>query len=194
MIKAGFICEGGSDFILFQSESFSELLKQLNIVSVNVIDAEGFGNLLPHNIEPYIQSLENKGAEKIVIVTDLDNAECITLTKQRINARPQDYVIIAVKEIESWFIADTTTMRKMLQKQDFNFDFPENELEPFNTINNLLVQYTRRGIGRISRGGKKKLAKRMLDFGFDFRRSSSHPNCPSAKYFIDKLQQIGNSN
>lgn len=194
MIKAGFICEGGSDFILFQSESFNELLRQLNIICVNVIDAEGCGNLLPHNIGGYIQSLENKGAEKIVIITDLDYGECITLTKQKINARPQDFVIVAVKEIESWFISDTTTMRKMLQKQNFNFDFPENELEPFNTINALLVQYTGRGIGRNSRGAKKKLAKRMLDFGFDFRRSSSHPNCPSAKYFIDKLKHIGNNN
>lgn len=191
MVNIGIICEGESDFLLFQSESFKQLLRKLDLISVNVIDAQGCGNLLPHNISGYIQSLENKGAEKIIILSDLDYDECVTLTKQRINARPQDLVIVAVKEIESWFLSDTLAMRKLLQKEDFTFESPENEPEPFITINTLLVQCTGRGIGRISRGAKKKLAKRMLDLGFDFELSSSHPNCPSAKYFIDKLKQIG---
>jgi hypothetical protein len=193
MVNVGFICEGDSDSVLFQSQTFYNFLHDLNIIRINVINAQGSGNLLPHNISGYLESLERQGSEKIVIVTDLDTEPCFTSRKEQIDARPEDTVIIAVKEIESWFLADSLSMRRLLRLQHFNFDLPEEELEAFDTINNLLVQHTGIGVGK-SRSGKLKLAKRMLDFGYDFHRSAVHGNCSSAAYFVNKIREIGSEN
>lgn len=193
MVNVGFICEGPSDFFLFQSDTFKTFLQEININRINVINAEGCGNFLPHKIEEYIESLEKKGAEKIVIITDLDDAPCITERKQEIKARQKDLVVVAVKELEAWFLADSAAMKSILRQQHFNFEFPERELEPLDTINGLLVQHTERGVGKGSNGAKLKLAKKMLDFGYNFNNASTHENCPSVKYFVKKLSEIGNS-
>ena len=192
MTKAGFICEGRTEQIILQSESFTQLLAHLNIVPVNIINAEGSGNLLPHNISGYIDSLEKQDAQIIIILTDLDKDVCITKTKKRISSRPQDIVIISVKKIEAWFLAETTAMRDLLGEPNFNFEVPENETDPFDVINSLLMEHTGRGIGKSKmKGAKIKLVIRMLEKGFNMQQASSHPNCPSAKYFIDKLTQAG---
>jgi hypothetical protein len=97
MIKIGFICEGRTEQILLQSDSFKNLLESLNIESLPVINAKGSGNLLPHNIAGYVNRLGKEGARVIVILTDLDENICITKTKRRISARQQDVVVIAIK-------------------------------------------------------------------------------------------------
>jgi hypothetical protein len=190
MVKVGFICEGSTEFILLQSQGFKDLLTENNISLVNVINAGGSGNLLPHNISGYVSALEKDGAEKIFILTDLDTDVCITLTKQRISARAQDIVVVAVKQIESWFLADTDIMRVLLNKADFIFDFPENENVPFETINNLMVTHTGRGVGKTS-AGKIKLITRLSTLGINLNRMADHAACPSATYFIEKLKSIG---
>lgn len=189
MRKVGFICEGYTEFYLLRSESFQNLLTRFNLNSVNVINAKGSGNLLPNNISGYIQSLEKDGANVIIILTDLENDICITQTKQRISARREDIVIIAVKQIEAWFLACSKTMGILLNSPQFKFPFPEKENKPFITINNLLIEHTGKGIGR-NRSGKVKLINRMLERGLDISEASVHDNCVSAKYFIDKLSQI----
>lgn len=193
MVNVGFICEGDSDSFLFQSNPFDNFLTQLNLKRINVIDAEGCGNLLPHNIAQYTERLEKQGAEKIIIISDLDDVECITKRKEQINARSKDAVIIAAKEIEAWYLADSIAMKNLLRRQHFTFEFPEREMEPLDIINQLLVEHTGTGIGK-SRSGKLKLARRMLDFGFDFERAATHPNCPSVEYFVNKLRGIGQAN
>ena len=45
MVKIGFICEGHTEFFLLQSPMFKNILDELNIIPVNVINAEGCGNL-----------------------------------------------------------------------------------------------------------------------------------------------------
>ena len=189
MVKIGFICEGDTEQILLLSDNFQAYLSSINLQAVNVINACGSGNLLPHNIKGYIQSLENSGAEVILILTDLDNDICITQTKERILARQQDIVIIAVKKIEAWFLANEIAMRSLLNNSHFSFSLPELEDNPFETINNLLVQYTGRGIGKSS-AGKIRLVKRLLDAGLDLSNSGIHPKCFSAKYFLDTLQKL----
>ena len=121
MINVGFIVEGFTEYFLLKSASFNEFLTRNNIRLVNVINAQGCGNLLPHNIEGYIQLLEKDGAEKIVILTDLDRDVCITSTKNRIKARPQDVVVVAVQQIESWFLACTPAMYNTPRKSDSKF-------------------------------------------------------------------------
>ena len=191
MMKVGVICEGYTEKILLESAGFGMLMKSLNIELLQVINAEGCDNLLPHNIEPYTAILENAGAQFIIIVTDLDEDSCVTETKKRISARKQDIVIVAVKKIEAWFLACSVSISHLIQKPQFKFDEPEKEKEPFDTINQLLVDNTGRGVGR--RSGKIKLAYRMLAIGFDLTNAAAHPNCPSATYFLRKLKEIGAS-
>ncbi len=191
MIKVGFICEGYTERILIESTAFRQLLTSLNIELLQVINAQGCENLLPHNIKPYTTILENLGARHIVIVTDLDDDSCVTETKNRISARKQDIVIVAVKKIEAWFLACSVEMSHLIQKPQFKFSKPEEEKEPFDTINQLLIDNTGRGVGR--RSGKIKLARRMLEIGFDLANAAAHPNCPSAAYFLRKLKEIGAS-
>ncbi len=189
MVKIGIICEGRTEEILFLSKNFKGWLSSKNIILIDVVYAEGSGNLLPNNITRYVESLELRGAEKIIIITDLDNDTCITSTKQRINARPHDIVVIAVKQIEAWFLACTDTMRKVLKQASFEFAYPENEQMPFETINQLFVTNVGRGIGKKS-AGKIKLVTSLLNAGLDISQAANHPNCPSAAYFINKLNNL----
>jgi len=189
MVKIGIICEGPTEEILFLSENFKKLLAVNNLSLVNVINAQGSGNLLPHNRDIHVQSLQLDGAEKVLIITDLDTDACITLTKKRIDAENEIIVIIAVKEIESWFLASTETMRKILKQEAFEFPFPEKELEPFETVNRLLFTNLGRGIGKKS-SGKINLVNSLLNAGLDISQAASHPNCPSAAYFINKLTSL----
>jgi hypothetical protein len=192
MIKVGFICEGYTEKILLESAAFGDLLRSLNIESLQVINSEGCDNLLPHNIGPYTTILENAGAHFIVIVTDLDDDSCITETKKRISARKQDVVIVAVKKIEAWFLACSPAMRKLLGRDEFTFPNPEMEDEPFETINGLLLKHSGRGIGKKT-AGKKKLINRLLENGLDLTDAAAHGSCSSAAYFLRKLQEIGAS-
>jgi hypothetical protein len=191
MIKVGFIVEGNTESFLLKSASFNEFLLKNNIELVNVINAGGSGNLLPHNIEGYIQLLERNGAEKIAILTDLDQDVCITSTKSRINPRPQDLVVIAVQQIESWFLACTPAMQQLLKTDDFFFPFPEAEQTPYHTINRLMVDHTGKGIGNKA-AGKVRLVKRLLEqHGLDLCVSAEHPACPSVQYFIKQIARLG---
>ena len=192
MVKIGFICEGDTEQILLLSGSFQQYLSSINLLAVNVINACGSGNLLPHNIGGYVESLEKAGAEVVVILTDLDNDICITKTKERIKPRVQDVVIIAVKKIEAWFLANDIAMRSLLKDGQFSFIAPEGEDNPYETIKGLLLKFSGRGIGRTS-SGKIRLIKRLIDLGFDLQNSANHPQCFSAKYFLGKLREIGKS-
>jgi len=189
MVKVGFICEGYTEQILLSSDKFQQFLTSKNLQSVDIINATGAGNLLPHNIGGYIQSLEKGGAEAIFILTDLDNDVCITKTKERIKARHKDTVIIAVKKIEAWFLANDEAMQLLLTQPGFSYPTPENESEPFEIINTLLVEFTGRGVGKKT-AGKIKLVSRFLESGLDLQHSAIHPNCSSAKYFTNKLTEV----
>ncbi len=143
--------------------------------------SEGYG---------YVEILEKDGAESIIILTDLDKDICITQTKERISARKQDIVIIAVKQIEAWFLASSIAMGKLLNQPDFHFTAPESEFNPFETINYPMVENTGRGVGKKT-AGKIKLVSQLLDNNLDLYQTAGHPNCPSAKYFLSQLEKIG---
>jgi hypothetical protein len=190
MVKVGFICEGDTEFILLNSSLFKTFLNGLNIEVTGVINAKGSGNLLPHNIQGYTESLTKQGSKVIVILTDLENDPCITETKKRISARADDFVVIAVRTIEAWFLANSPAMNRLLGVQDFQFQSPEAEANPFETINGLLIHQTGRGIGKKS-AGKVKLISRLVTQGFKIEETISHSHCDSAKYFQNKLETIG---
>jgi hypothetical protein len=181
MVKVGFICEGECERVMVESAAFNGLLQQYNLKLVLAIDARGGGNLLPEHISNYIAILEDKGAEKIIILTDLEYNDSIAAVKTRINARAEDILIIAVRQFEAWILADTATMRELLQDTTFYFEYPEEETIPYETIRQLMLTHTSRGVNKL------RLCKRALLNGFTVENAAAHDNCYSAKYFLDQL-------
>jgi hypothetical protein len=187
MVKIGFICEGATESILIESETFQKQLSKLNLDCIlPPIDVKGKDNLLPHRIEEHRESLNQFKPNFIIILTDLDENKCFTLTKDRIKPLETEIVIISVKQIESWFLADSILMSKLCKK-NISYNYPENENVPINTINQLVKDSTGRGIGIHS---KTKFAKTAIRNGFSIENAAKHPNCDSAKYFIQKLKSL----
>jgi hypothetical protein len=184
----GFICEGQSDKILLESPQFGALLTSKGLRKVNVIFTQGAGNLLPQNIESFRSALKSNGAEVIFVLTDLDENLCITSTKDRLQALFEERVVVAVRAIESWFLADSQTLSILLNKQ-YHFERPEDEAQPFETLRSIFLNETQRGVGT-----KPILARRMIKYGFSLEAAAAHPNCPSARYFLDKLQKLTTEN
>jgi len=185
MVKVGFICEGKTERKVLESVKFQKLLIYTGIERVgDVYNAGGSGNLLPGKLQEALGLLFAQGAEKIIILTDLDEDACITFTKNRITTDENRILIVAVRKIESWFLADSETM-SLLLKEKFEFELPEKEIEPFETLKALFINKYDRGIGV-----KDTFTARMLKYGFSLENAAQHPNCPSATYFLDKLQQL----
>lgn len=190
MVKIGFICEGKTEKNIIESDRFQQWLSLNGFeCSLPVIDAKGNGNLLPHKIEALRQELLDRHVQKIIILTDLDIDSCITLTKQRITEREDQLIIVAVKQIEAWFLSDTPTLQSLFGDSTFVFDYPELETNPFVKLQQLLLTKTNRGVG-----SKSILVSRMLKYGFTIENAAQHPNCPSATYFLTKLQTLASAN
>src|SRR5437773_7404835 len=111
--KVGFICEGKSEAKIVLSESFQKILFSLSLECVAIVDAAGNKNLLPKYLPNHLLTMKKEQAVLVFIMTDLDEDVCITQTKERINENNYlpgtALVIVAVKEIESWFLADSET-------------------------------------------------------------------------------------
>ena len=189
MVKVGFIGEGKTEQIVLESASFQEWLQQHGMERVGtVIDAGGAGNLLPDRITPLRIELLGYRADVIVVLTDLDTDQSVNITKQRIGEHNDQIIIVAVKKIEAWFLADGLTLTR-LTAAPMAVDSPEVADNPFGEIQKLLISKTGRGIGT-----KPMLARRMIKYGFTIERAAQHPNCPSARYFLTKLQTLASAN
>lgn len=185
VIKIGFICEGKTEKKIIESEKFQKYLLELGIEMIaEVRNAEGNGNLLPKHLPQFVLPLIELGAEHILILTDLDQDACITTTKDRIDVDRTKIVIVAIKQIESWFLADSDTL-SLLLRDNFEFDDPEAQDNPYNTLKNLFKSKRSRGIGT-----KDKLARHMIKYGFSVENAANHPNCSSANYFLNKLVKL----
>lgn len=189
MVKVGFICEGDTEVKVVRSAEFQEWLKQQGLVCVMPVeDAEGNGNLLPHHLDTRRATLLKAGADIILIVTDLDKEASIGEVYQRIGSYADQHIIVSVMQFEAWFLADSQTLGTLLG-EPFTFNTPEAEHDPFETIRQLFLTKTGRGVGT-----KPILARRMLKYGFTIQRAAEHPNCPSARYFLTKLQTLASAN
>ena len=189
MVRIGFICEGDTEVKLVKSTEFQQWLRQIGLSCVLPIqDAEGNGNLLPHNIDTQRNTLFNAGAEAIIVLTDLDEESSVDVVQKRIGTYTQQHLIVSVRQLEAWFLADTQTIGTLLG-EPFTFDQPEAEAEPFETIRQLFIAKTGRGVGT-----KPILIRRMLKYGFSIQRAAAHPNCPSAQSFLDTLTTLASAN
>jgi hypothetical protein len=189
MVKLGFIVEGATEKVILEKSDFFSHLDSLSIAYVSeVIDVNGNENLLPNNIEEHTITLREKGANRIFILTDLDKGKCITSTKKRIDAGQEQTVIISVKQIESWFLADTEAMRSFLKNSDFVYNHPENVDYPFEEIKSIRINLAKRGIAH-----KVALVNLMVHKNnFSILKAAQHPNCNSAKYFLNKISEAKN--
>lgn len=183
MVKVGFICEGDCEKLMLDSEAFQQILNKNNIQFVRTINANGNGNLLPKYLERFRNSLKADGVEKIFIITDLDTAPCYATIKSRIDTPPEDIVVIARKQFEAWILADINLMQFLTKEDGYSFEFPENELVPFQTIKKTVQLKTGQGIGPT----KTIFCKRAIRWGFSIENAAKHPNCPSANYFLNQL-------
>ena len=184
MVNLGFIVEGYTEKMVVRSESFLATLRQLQLNFINVIDVEGGGNLLPENLEDSIDLLKGQGAAWIVIITDLEDASCITSVKSRVSPTDECIVVVAVRAIEAWFLADTAAISTFFG-QNYQCEQPEQLTNPFLFIKTEKLKLANRGVN-----SKRLLCSRMLQSGFSLQAAAAHPKCPSAKYFLDKLKSL----
>lgn len=135
-----------------------------------------------------VQLLRDAGAEWVIVLRDMDNADSFDAVKQEVYQASDIKACIAVQELEAWFLADSETL-SILFDTDFIYDSPETVPKPFELLVTLRKQYTGRGIG-----DKKIFARTMLGCGFTIEQAAQHPNCPSARYFLIKLQTLASAN
>jgi len=193
MIKVGFIVEDKPFQKLIESENFKRLLKKLNIENTGVfISPDGRDRLLNKNekIQSFFDIFDDKKANYIFVLVDKESDPCITYSKKSIyNYSVEKQInIIASKTIESWFLADSDLLIQLLNKEgEFLFDEPENiDGEPFEELKKLFETYTNRGLSK----RRNRHANYIINNGFSITNAANHPNCPSAKYFLEKLSQL----
>jgi hypothetical protein len=186
VVKLGFIVEGDSEKIILESEAFIKLLQEFKIDFIpEIVNASGGGNLLPRNREDYVQILKDKGATKIIILVDQEDASCITSVKELIEPNEEQKVIVSVKTLEAWFLADSISLAKFLKVNSIVYEHPETFLPALDEIIRVNTLHNNRGVS-----DKKLLAKRMLLSGFSIQNAAAHKNCPSAKYFLQKIKDL----
>ena len=190
MVNVGFIVEDKAFEATIKSYDFNRILKENNMKLIDVINANGRDNLRNFNdrIDDLFKRLNDKNSDYIFILIDKENDPCITFTKGNIHIfdKIKQINIIAVKAIESWFLADSETLSKLFNK-DYKFANPEEiEEKAFEVLKNEFIENTNKGLSK-----KRNLhAKYIIDNGFSIQNAANHPNCPSAKYFLQKLAQL----
>ena len=194
MVTVGFVVEGDSDKYLVESELFQTWLREeCNLEMVDrVVNAKGQGEMRGRNIEDKVRLLRQEtDPDKVVVLADLDPDErvpCVQARKKIIGSRDIDLVVIARKAMESWFLADTEAMRRWLGDDTFCEVNPETLTgKPWDRLREL---GRKRGRGP---GTKVRFSRKFIrEHRFDVRRAAQHTQCPSARYFVERLCALGN--
>lgn len=189
MVRLGFIVEGSTEKIVIESHSFKSWAREQGIeICSPVIDAKGGGNLLPQNIEHMVKRLDLANPDLIIIMTDLENDATPEAVVERIGYRYADQIIVAVKALEAWFLADTQALRKWLGHHAVFEEKPEETIGmPWDRLKELASQLNKRGPG----ASKPGFAKKMVGhYGFSIPNASNHPNCQSVKKFYGLLTTL----
>lgn len=192
--RIGFIYDGETEEVIIKSEMFDNYLASIGLRSVGEFKYKS------KKLSAYSDILINKGAEKVIIITDMEQSPCFSEVFERYDEENLNeyHKIIVVKRMgEAWLMADTDTLKGILRigrHRSFNENNnPEAEIDPHHKINELLSRHTNRA------GNKKKavkftskplLAKKFLDNGFTIEAAVSHPQCMSIKYFDRYLRGL----
>lgn len=184
MVKIGFIVEGSTESIIVNSPAFIAFLQNNGFELVTpVVDAKGGGNLLPKYVENFVGTLRQAGAEKICILTDLEDEASTDVVRARIAHEDVDISFIAIKAIEAWFLADSDAMKAWLNEAAFHEEHPEMTIsKPWERLREIAQQLNKPGTGP----SKTIFANKMVSrFGFDVSKAAAHPNCVSARELVD---------
>jgi hypothetical protein len=193
MIRIGFVVEGICEKLFIESANFQTWASQHGLeIAYPVINAGGNGNLCTQNIKPFLEKCHFEAKpDKIFVLTDLECEPCVSATKARIGHDQVSQIFVTKKALEAWFLADTLAMRRWLKNEDFPGEtMPEQTSDmPWERLKEIAASYHKKKLGP---GRKKKpFAQKMIaQFDFSIERAANHPNCPSAKYFLDKLQNL----
>lgn len=199
MVSVAFIVEGHTEVELLSSHYFRHWLQQkcgiTMIGNPKTSNCKGNGNMCTVKLENLARIIKKAyKPDYIVVLADLDpndQIKCITRRKQFIGEKSVDLIIVARNSIEAWFLADTKAMQSWLGKESENF----REAEPEIHINSWerLEKYAKAYKAKLPPNGSKKDFARLFiqKHQFDLERAASHKNCPSAKYCVEKLKQLG---
>lgn len=192
--RVGFIYDGETEEVILKSSMFREYIASIGLRCVGVIKSKS------GKLSQYSEQLLRKKAERVIILTDMEQSPCFTEVFERFreDVLEEYHKIIVVKRMgEAWLLADTDTLKSILRigkKRPFNENNnPESEMDPHHKINKLLARHANRT------GNKKKavkftskpfLTKKFLDNGFTLEAAIAHPNCRSVKYFDDYLRSL----
>ena len=192
MVTVGFVVEGDSEKRLVESELFRRWLREdcnLEVVG-QVVNAAG--NMCSRNVEDKVRLLRiEANPDKVVVLADLDpdrRVQCVRERKKIIGSQGIDLLAIARKALESWFLADTEAMRRWLGDSTFCEPTPETlGGMPWDRLKELR---DKKGSGP---GTKVRFSKKFIrNHKFDVRRAAQHDQCPSARYFVERLCVLGN--
>ena len=185
MVKLGLICEGESGLIIFDTDEFKAFLAGMSIDLVGVVETGSKTQYFEDRLIKHRSILIDRGAEKVIALIDLDADTCITETKNKIQIFDQQTVVVAVKEFENWYLADSNALSRFTE-QKIVIEHPEQDNDALTTIIDLYKK-------RFPKS-KPRLAKTMKRYGFSVENAANHPNCPSARYFLTKLQTLATAN
>jgi hypothetical protein len=180
--KIGFICDGETEVEVLNAENFKNLLLKLNLIIA------GKPIIYKGKIKTPTETLQKRGAEIIVILTDKENYPCFTKVKERyindidINIHK---IIVVNKMIESWFLADSGTMKELFQKAKIKNNTPiqNPENKGFSELISLFGT-------KYQDFSKPDFATEMNESGFSIENAAKHKQCKSAKYFYDYLKSL----
>jgi len=189
MVKVVFIVEGKVEQIFIDFLYTKNWLSDKGIEKVGpTIDVRGGGNLCPKNMQTYVEQARIFNPEKIFILTDLECDPCVEKTKERLGDCDICTIVLAKKAIEAWFLADNDLLKILTDfKVEYYANPEETDLMPYETYKELLIEKTGRGTGsKVS--FVKKIFKR---YDFSIEKAAEHPNCQSARYFVDQITNLG---
>ncbi|TKT92069.1 hypothetical protein [Dyadobacter frigoris] len=181
MVRLGILCEGESETYILKSDLFQNWLYENNIDLVEIRIVKSKNQYWEDRLESHILILQDLNVEQILIMVDLDEDACITETKNKIVVGGNQHIVVSVKEFENWYLADNVAVSKLIGR-NVNIDYPEND----DAVGTIIQLNNGRGFG----GSKPRLAMKMRNNGFSIQNAANHPNCPSATYFLSKLEQI----
>ncbi len=193
MVRIGLIVEGDSDDVVFKhAHTKVKLSDACGVLVTKVVNARGNRNQQGNKIRPYVQILvENRRVDKIVLLTDLDKDDqikCITERKRAVGRiKHLEQILVARNCLESWFLADTAALGSWLKDNKIKIGNPESEsIDAWRHLRKLARQKQK------TCEKKTLFAREFVErHNFSIARAAEHPNCPSARYFIAKMKEIG---
>lgn len=187
-VRIGFVVEGDSEKIILEHSTFREWATQHGMhICDPIINMEGKRKIFNKEImnEKIAACRNQTNPDKVVLLFDLDEVPCYTAARNKIDPDIFDLIVMARKAFEAWFLADGETLGKALGIP-IQERHPETISKPWEYIKQLSNQPRAHGPG----DSKPKFARKMLKAGFSIQRAAEHPHCPSARYFVEKLQQL----